>query len=113
MAAWAEARGALCANRANRPARRFRKPREKPPAAERLAYNQGMSSERTARLSASPPLFRSRFLDFFSRVHPVVPALIYIPVIAGLVVAAASDGMGAGEILLLALAGLAIWTLSE
>ena len=30
-----------------------------------------MAHERTARLSASPPLFESRFLDFFSRIHPV------------------------------------------
>src|SRR5918994_1322261 len=72
-----------------------------------------MSSERSARLSASPPLFRSRFLDFFSRVHPVVPALIYVPVITGLVVAGANDGMGALELVLLSVAGLAIWTLSE
>jgi len=72
-----------------------------------------MSSQRTERLSASPPLFRSRFLDFFSRVHPIVPALIYMPVIAGLVVLAAGDGVGGGEIALLTLAGLAIWTLAE
>ena len=64
-----------------------------------------MPSDRTARLSASPPLFASRFLDFFSRVHPVVPALIYIPVIAGLVVLGARDGQGALEIIALMLAG--------
>ena len=58
-----------------------------------------MQTERTARLSASPPLFASRFLDFFSRVHPVVPALIYIPVIAALVVLGARDGQGALEII--------------
>ena len=51
-----------------------------------------MASERTARLSASPPLFASRFLDFFSRVHPLVPALIYIPVITALIVLGARDG---------------------
>ena len=32
-----------------------------------------MAHERTARLAASPPMFESRFLDFFSRVHPVGP----------------------------------------
>ena len=103
----------VLANRANRVGRRFRKPRKKLPAGTGLAYNLGMSTERTARLSASPPLFRSRFLDFFSRVHPVVPALIFVPIIAALVVLAANDGMGALEIALLALAGLGIWTLSE
>ncbi len=72
-----------------------------------------MANERTARLSASPPLFESRFLDFFSRIHPAVPALIYIPVIAGLIVLGASDGQGALEIIGLFAAGLFIWTLSE
>ncbi|MET0731041.1 MAG: sterol desaturase family protein, partial [Solirubrobacterales bacterium] len=72
-----------------------------------------MASERTARLSASPPLFQSRFLDFFSRIHPVVPALIYIPVIAVLVVLGANAGQGALEIIGLFLAGLLIWSLSE
>jgi hypothetical protein len=41
-----------------------------------------MSAEqRTDRLSASPPLFESRFLDFFSRVHPSIPAIIFVPVV--------------------------------
>jgi dihydroceramide fatty acyl 2-hydroxylase len=72
-----------------------------------------MAQERTARLSASPPLFRSRFLDFFSRIHPSVPALIYGPVIVALVVLGARDGMGALELVLLVLAGFVLWTLSE
>jgi sterol desaturase/sphingolipid hydroxylase (fatty acid hydroxylase superfamily) len=72
-----------------------------------------MASERSALLSASPPLFKSRFLDFFSRIHPVVPALIFIPVIAGLIALGARDGQGAGEIALLTLAGIAFWTLAE
>lgn len=72
-----------------------------------------MGSERSARLSASPPLFKSRFLDFFSRIHPSVPALIYVPVIAALIVFGAREGQGALEIVGLAAAGLFIWTLSE
>ena len=72
-----------------------------------------MAHERTARLSASPPLFKSRFLDFFSRIHPAVPALIYIPVIVALVILGVDRGAGAGETVLLVLAGLFIWTLSE
>jgi dihydroceramide fatty acyl 2-hydroxylase len=72
-----------------------------------------MAHERTARLSASPPLFRSRFLDLFSRIHPSVPALIYVPVIAALIVLGARDGLGALEIVLLVVAGLVLWTLSE
>ncbi len=72
-----------------------------------------MAHERTARLSASPPLFQSRFLDFFSRIHPVVPALIYVPAIVALIALAAGDGVGGLEIAGLFLAGVAIWTLSE
>ena len=72
-----------------------------------------MQTQRTTRLSASPPLFASRFLDFFSRIHPAVPALIYIPVIVGLVVLGARDGQGALEIVGLMAGGLVIWTLSE
>lgn len=72
-----------------------------------------MGSERSARLSASPPLFKSRFLDFFSRIHPSVPALIYVPVIAALIVFGAREGQGSLEIVGLAAAGLFIWTLSE
>ena len=37
--------------------------------------------DRTEQLKASPPLFASPLLDRFTRVHPVVPALIYAPVI--------------------------------
>ena len=32
---------------------------------------------RTELLKASPPMFQSRLLDRFTRVHPVVPVLIY------------------------------------
>ena len=72
-----------------------------------------MAQERTARLSASPPLFGNRVLDFFSRVHPAVPALIFVPVIAALVAAGASRELGAGEIALLMAGGFALWTLAE
>ena len=72
-----------------------------------------MSQERTERLSASPPLFESRILDFFSRVHPSIPAIIFVPVIAICIAAGVDRGYGPiGTILLLAL-GLIIWTLTE
>ncbi len=72
-----------------------------------------MAPERTERLSASPPLFESRFLDFFSRIHPGVPAAIYFPVIGGLCWLATSDGASALKIVLLAVAGFGLWTLAE
>jgi dihydroceramide fatty acyl 2-hydroxylase len=72
-----------------------------------------VAQERTAKLSASPPLFENRLLDFFSRIHPAVPALIFVPVIAALVWLGASDRQGALEIVLLLAAGIALWTLAE
>jgi hypothetical protein len=41
-----------------------------------------MAEQRTARLGASPPLFENRLLDYFSRIHPSVPAIIFVPVVA-------------------------------
>jgi sterol desaturase/sphingolipid hydroxylase (fatty acid hydroxylase superfamily) len=72
-----------------------------------------MAQERTARLSASPPLFQNRFLDFFSRIHPVVPALIFIPVIVGMVILGLNGDLGVGQIALWFGAGLFLWTLAE
>ena len=37
---------------------------------------------RTELLKASPPMFDSPWLDRFTRVHPAVPVLIYLPAIA-------------------------------
>jgi dihydroceramide fatty acyl 2-hydroxylase len=72
-----------------------------------------MAPERTARLSASPPLFESRFLDFFSRIHPSVPALIFGPVVALMIVLGANGGESAIEIVALVALGLLFWTLTE
>ena len=71
------------------------------------------SSERTAKLSASPDMFQNRVLNFFSRVHPSVPALIYVPVILASYWLAIADGAGLWTILGLTVAGVLIWTLSE
>ncbi|MFN8160673.1 MAG: sterol desaturase family protein [Solirubrobacterales bacterium] len=69
--------------------------------------------ERSERLSASPPMFESDLLDFFSRVHPAVPAIVFVPVVVVMEWLGASRGLSAPAIVGLTLAGLAIWTLSE
>ncbi len=69
--------------------------------------------DRSERLSASPPLFKSEFLNFFSRVHPAVPALIFIPVIVAMEWLGADRGYAAWQLLLLSLAGIGVWTLTE
>ncbi len=72
-----------------------------------------MSAERTDHLSASPPLFESRFLDFFSRVHPAIPGIIFVPVVVIAAWAGFDGGYNALQVGGLFLSGLLIWTLSE
>lgn len=68
--------------------------------------------QRTDVLKASPPMFRSRALDFFTRVHPVVPVIIFVPAI---VVLAATGVARVGLLpaVGLALVGYLLWTLTE
>lgn len=72
-----------------------------------------MASQRTERLSASPPLFENRFLDFFSRVHPAIPAAIFVPVVIVCVALGIERGVSVPATIGLFLAGLLIWTFSE
>lgn len=72
-----------------------------------------MAQERTRKLAASPALFQSRFVDFFSRIHPAVPAIMFVPMIVAAVWLGADQGYSAGELALLVLGGLAFWTLLE
>src|SRR5919108_798127 len=67
---------------------------------------------RTDYLKASPPMFQSRLLDRFTRVHPVVPVVIYAPVIVVMLVLAVSRD-GWWDTLGLALVGYLLWTLFE
>jgi dihydroceramide fatty acyl 2-hydroxylase len=72
-----------------------------------------VSQERTAQLSASPPLFENGFLDFFSRVHPSIPAIVFVPVVVAGVVLGVDEGYGALASIGLFAAGFLIWTLTE
>ena len=58
-------------------------------------------------------MFRSRFLDFFTRVHPAVPAVIFVPVIAVCVWLGVDDGLSALTSALLVGAGIVVWTPTE
>ena len=63
-------------------------------------------------LSASPPIFQTRSLDRLTRVHPAVPALIFVPaivVLAWLALEAQSFWVVLGEVA----AGYLLWTLAE
>ncbi|MFI4990373.1 MAG: sterol desaturase family protein [Solirubrobacterales bacterium] len=69
-------------------------------------------ARRTDVLRASPPMFESRVLDALSRVHPIVPVLIFVPGIAYL------EGWSLSRVsvlvsLALLIGGYALWTLFE
>jgi dihydroceramide fatty acyl 2-hydroxylase len=70
------------------------------------------AGSRTDVLRASPPMFESRVLDALSRVHPVVPVLIFGPAIAAMTAWGLSE-RSIGAVLVLAAAGYALWTLFE
>src|SRR3954453_9741009 len=67
---------------------------------------------RTELLRASPPMFKSPWLDRLSRVHPSVPVIIFVPAIAGLFAYAALN-MSNAKVAVLALCGYVLWTLTE
>src|SRR5215210_4767850 len=67
---------------------------------------------RSEYLKASPPMFESGLLDRFTRVHPAVPVLIYLPAIAALFLTGAGR-LGLLTAVGLALGGYAVWTLTE
>src|SRR3954452_20527735 len=68
--------------------------------------------QRSEYLKASPPMFESRFLDRFTRVHPAVPLVIYGPVVIALAILAVQrDGWWDTAGLLLV--GYLVWTLFE
>jgi dihydroceramide fatty acyl 2-hydroxylase len=70
------------------------------------------SASRTDVLRASPPMFDSKLLDALSRVHPLVPAIIFGPAIGVLAAWGLSRESVAG-VVALALGGYALWTLFE
>src|SRR3981081_17675 len=72
---------------------------------------QGPTS-RTDVLRDSPPMFESRLLDACSRVHPMVPVIIFGPGIAALTAWSLSNASLPATIGL-AIGGYALWTLFE
>jgi sterol desaturase/sphingolipid hydroxylase (fatty acid hydroxylase superfamily) len=69
-------------------------------------------SAKSDQLRASPRMFRSSLLDFFSRVHPSVPFIIFIPLIV-LMEAWALRYVGVLALIGLTALGYVLWTLLE
>lgn len=63
-------------------------------------------------LRASPPLFAAPLLDRLTRVHPVVPPLIFLPAIGGFTELAVRR-QGAAAVLIEVACGYFFWTLVE
>jgi sterol desaturase/sphingolipid hydroxylase (fatty acid hydroxylase superfamily) len=68
--------------------------------------------DRSEYLKASPPMFKSGLLDRFTRVHHLVPVVIFLPAIV-LLFAAGVGRLGLLSAVLYAIGGYALWTLAE
>ena len=71
-----------------------------------------MEASRTDQLKASPRMFESNFFDRLSRVHPIVPLVIFGPTIA-ILLALAATRLDATRVILLVAGGYLFWTLTE
>ena len=67
---------------------------------------------RSERLRASPRMFESDFLDRFSRVHPAVPPILFVPAITILLIEGFVHGAGWATPLWI-VGGYLFWTLTE
>jgi len=71
-----------------------------------------MEQHRSDVLSASPQMFDSPLLDRLSRVHPCVPPILFIPVIAALF-GLGQEGVAALTVAAWIATGYVLWTLTE
>ena len=67
---------------------------------------------RSETLRASPPIFQTRTLDRLTRVHPVVPVLLFGPVIVALLAVALAT-QSVTRVCIEIVGGYAVWTLAE
>src|SRR5215470_19414862 len=68
--------------------------------------------DRSELLKASPPMFKSGLLDRFTRVHHLVPVVIFLPAIV-ILFAFGVDRLGFLSALAFAVGGYFFWTLAE
>jgi dihydroceramide fatty acyl 2-hydroxylase len=68
--------------------------------------------DRSELLKASPPMFKSGLLDRFTRVHHLVPVVIFLPAIV-LLFATGIGRVGLLPAIAYAIGGYAFWTLAE
>src|SRR6478609_1959454 len=68
--------------------------------------------DRSEQLRASPPMFKSGLLDRFTRVHHLVPVILFLPAIV-ILFALGVDSLGLLSGLAFAAGGYLFWTLAE
>src|SRR4029079_15508916 len=68
--------------------------------------------DRSELLKASPPMFKSGLLDRFTRVHHLVPVILFLPAIV-ILFALGVDSQGLLSALAFAAGGYLFWTLAE
>jgi dihydroceramide fatty acyl 2-hydroxylase len=68
--------------------------------------------DRSEFLKASPPMFKSGLLDRFTRVHHLVPVVLFGPAI-GILFALGVERLGVARSVGFAVGGYALWTLAE
>ena len=73
---------------------------------------ESSSLKRAELLAASPRMFENPILDALSRVHPIVPPIIFLPAIA-ITFLYGMDKIGTGNALIALVVGYVAWTLAE
>ncbi|NIP57992.1 MAG: hypothetical protein GWM92_07065 [Gemmatimonadetes bacterium] len=89
---------------------------EEPEAADAAREPEREMWERAARLPPQDPtvrMFEKEWMEKLSRVHPLVPHALFVPVVAFMVWRSLSLGTGALATTGLALLGLLAWTVTE
>ena len=61
----------------------------------------------------SARMFKSDILEFFSHVHPLIPAIIYLPVIGAMLYETLEKGISIRYAVTLLLGGLVVWSFTE
>lgn len=72
-----------------------------------------LEARRTDVLRASPPMFRTLWVDRLTRVHPAVPVVLFVPAILGLAAWSVAVGGTLPETAGLVALGWALWGLAE
>jgi sterol desaturase/sphingolipid hydroxylase (fatty acid hydroxylase superfamily) len=71
-----------------------------------------VEQRRTDVLKASPPMFETRWLDRLTRVHPIVPVLVFVPAIV-ILFALGQEGIAWPKATAVIAGGWLFWTLTE